>query len=335
MLPRLLPAIFVFFACQVSSGQARLDVVEEKNPPFPGYLYRPKGNKPYPALILLHGSRGGSGGFWYKPSEHVVPRREDTFMPRLARAFAGLGYVTYALCYFDCRHHPGYRTYPPDELIGIDISKTTEAAVSWLRRSPFSAGKKVALLGGSRGAEQALLLAILSEPGSPGAPDAVIALSPPDLVVGGFSKEQAAAVKRGGEFVLNADPVWSYGSQTPKVFSALEIERYKKPLMLTFFDRDPNWGPQVDPRKLVDRLKKAKMSYFSASFKKERDHMETYKKIRDSGASRIVLHFAFDGHVTPPAVESEKTKKKTEAFILQSKAIQWFLNAHLNPSLPH
>ena len=90
------------------------EVIKEKAP-FPGYMYRPKDDAAHPGILILHGSDGGNGDFWHFPGKPPANVGEKAGTPQLARHYASLGYVTYALCYFDCMHHEGYDDYPPKE----------------------------------------------------------------------------------------------------------------------------------------------------------------------------------------------------------------------------
>lgn len=100
-------------------------VIKEKAP-FPGYLYHPNDNAAHPGILLLHGSDGGNGDF--NPNFRNARTGENAGTPSLARDYARRGYVTYALCHFDCKHHDGYDDYPPDDLKDIDIYKITYEA---------------------------------------------------------------------------------------------------------------------------------------------------------------------------------------------------------------
>lgn len=32
-----------------------------------GFIFKPKGDGPFPGIVVLHGSLGGWGDFWYEP----------------------------------------------------------------------------------------------------------------------------------------------------------------------------------------------------------------------------------------------------------------------------
>lgn len=97
-------------------------------------LYLPDAPGAHPGVVVLGGSEGGleaSG--------------------RLASALADEGFVALAVGYF------GMPDLPP-QLVSIPLERF-DAAIDWLRQQPQVGGQPIALLGGSKGAEAALLLA--------------------------------------------------------------------------------------------------------------------------------------------------------------------------------
>jgi dienelactone hydrolase len=108
---------------------------------FPGsYMFVPAGGGTHPGVIFFHGSGGGRN----------TPTSACT-----ARVQAARGYASLAFCYFDC----GDDTIP-EALADVDLKRSYDAMV-WLKRSPWVNGRKVAMMGASRGAEKAALLASL------------------------------------------------------------------------------------------------------------------------------------------------------------------------------
>lgn len=99
-----------------------------------GTLYLPPGDGPHPGVIELHGSGG---------------RRGDG----TAKLLASEGYAALALTYFGEDHDS-----LPNELERVPLSCGDDAA-DWLRDQPEVADGSVGLVGASRGAEFALLLA--------------------------------------------------------------------------------------------------------------------------------------------------------------------------------
>jgi dienelactone hydrolase len=97
------------------------------------YLPGPPGNGPWPGVLLLGGSEGG---------------RPD---PAYAAALAGHGYAVLGLAYFD---EPGL----PSTLTRVPVEYGLEAA-RWLADHVDTGGPQIAVVGTSKGAEYALLLA--------------------------------------------------------------------------------------------------------------------------------------------------------------------------------
>lgn len=154
---------------QLTDRADLLDIQEVALPGLNGAFARPKAHspKPLPAIILLHGSEGGS--------------REGA--RGTAIRFAHLGYAAFALNYF---------AWPPAKLAGIpqalvDIPlEELGAARTWLARQPGVATEKVAVWGVSKGAELALVAA-----SHYGWIDRVIACVPSSVVWSGFGRPPA------------------------------------------------------------------------------------------------------------------------------------------------
>ena len=131
-----------------------------------GRLYEPPGVR-HPAILVLSGSNGGI---------------QATHAPILSSH----GYVTFSLAYFRA---PGL----PKDLVEVPL-EYFRAALDWLRARPSVDPDRIAVLGISRGAELALLLAATY-------PDvrAVVALAPSNVVWEGAvrdpEKKGVAALK--------------------------------------------------------------------------------------------------------------------------------------------
>ena len=119
--------LITFLVCPGIYAAALLsedDSVIEEKAPFPGYLFRPKDNAAHPGIIFLHGSEGGNGD--YNDPFGRIPRTstgKNAATPSFAREYARRGYVTYALCYYDCKCHESNDACPPDNFKEIDIYK--------------------------------------------------------------------------------------------------------------------------------------------------------------------------------------------------------------------
>lgn len=108
--------------------------------PFPGSkLFVAAGGVTKPGILMLHGSEGGASDHLHKDGQ----------------ALAEQGFHVLAFCYFGCEGRP-------DQIAEIPLDETVRA-LRWLKDSAYVAGRKVGIYGGSRGAEQAVLIASLLE----------------------------------------------------------------------------------------------------------------------------------------------------------------------------
>jgi acetyl esterase/lipase len=121
-----------------------------------GDVYRPAGEGPFPAVLLIHGGSWQTGARWN--------------MASLARRFARSGYVAYNV---DYRLAPEHRF--PAQLEDVrDAFRWLHAHAETYSIDP----NRIAVMGYSAGAHLALMLA-LSDPGDGPAPNAVVAGAPP------------------------------------------------------------------------------------------------------------------------------------------------------------
>jgi acetyl esterase/lipase len=228
------------------------NLVDEIQPPFPGYMYKPKNVEKAPVIVLLHGSEGGNGNFWFRPGSNPKTGADAT-TPWLARYYASRGFVTLALCYFDCAHHGENGKNQPNDLVKVDVQEVVKA-YEWAKTT-YSSNGKAALWGISRGAELALLTALELQKKTPSAtPQLTMALSPPDYVVGSFPKSVAQEIIHG----QNSDftealkiPAWISGA-TPYTFKTkINLANYNGPLLISYFTQDTVWHPTVNAKKLL------------------------------------------------------------------------------------
>jgi len=301
----------IFFICSVVLiSQSIADtpqLLDESNilkhrAPFPGYLYSPLDQPVKGAILFLHGSEGGNGDFWNFPGLNPESTGANTVGAKTARLYASRGYVAYALCYFDCeKGHVGYDQYPPNELVQVDIEQTIHRTLSWLKKSQLVNGKKVALRGASRGGELAILYGSLSA-GDPNltTPDAIISLSPIEFTGSGFSLGLAQSTFSGEDYNYTPLPSWSYKSKPILPNLPIEIEKYKGPLFVSYFQKDPVWQAG-EPWKLMDRLIKSgiEASDINHLVFKNTDKPTPPLKI-GSSTPRVFLEFEGSGHVAPP-----------------------------------
>jgi dienelactone hydrolase len=144
----------------------RVKVTEVREQGLVGRIYEPEGPR-RPAVLVLGGSQGG------------IP---VNFAPVLA----GHGYATFALAYFRADGLPV-------DLVDVPVERL-ERGLEWLRARPSVDPGRVAVLGHSRGAEAALLLASLNAKVK-----AAVALAPSHVVWEGAvrdpTKKGLAALK--------------------------------------------------------------------------------------------------------------------------------------------
>ena len=136
-----------------------------------GTLYLPSGKGPHPAIILVSGSGGG-------------------LSERSAAIYAAHGYAALALAYFN------YETLPK-ALINIPLEYFGKA-IKYLQERRDIDGKRLAIMGGSRGGELSLLLGAYFPQFK-----AVIAMVPSGLVWSGI----------GGAPEDGVQPAWTYNGK--------------------------------------------------------------------------------------------------------------------------
>ncbi|TPV97326.1 MAG: hypothetical protein B7733_00035 [Myxococcales bacterium FL481] len=291
--------------------------------PFPGYLYRPNDDqKTHPAVVLLHGSSGGTGRFWHEPHHESSVLGQQSNIPATARMFTEMGFVTLALCYFDCSHIAGYAAYPPDELTRVDIHAIVESAIAWLRSTPFVDDEKVGLWGNSRGGELALLLASLAS--GAGRPDAVIALSPAGVVVGNFTRASANDIIAGKEIHASSDAAWTYGAMIPPQGRPIAIEEYRGPLLSIAFLSDPAWGSLNGVRASAERVLRSGRPVIDAVVTSTEELQHAVSRIQTSNIAANFLHFNYEGHSYPDR------EARPDQHRMERELVAWFLHRHLN-----
>jgi len=145
--------------------------------PFAGVLFLPAGSGPFPAVIVLHGSEGGTG-----------------LTKDVAREYARKGYMAMALCYFGCQNTPSI-------LQEINLEAIMDA-VDYLKGREDVRPGAIALVGYSRGAELALIVGTLD-------PDvrAVVSISGSPMVVPGYPEGGTAWLFQGEPLPFRVIPV--------------------------------------------------------------------------------------------------------------------------------
>lgn len=186
---------------------------------FASTLYTPNQASPgAPAVVVLGGSEGG----------------EATFT---AQALALAGYPALALGYFE---EPGL----PSCLCSIPLEYFAKA-VRWLRDQPVARGRHLALLGASRGAEGALLIASYE----PGLFDAVVASSPSSVVESAFIPGSPGT----GAY----RPAWTFDGQALRTGMQIPVGRIRVPLLLGDGGQDAVWNSVGSVRNVMAELRDA------------------------------------------------------------------------------
>ena len=150
--------------------------------------YYPPPAEPRGSILLIGGSLGG------------IP----TSSVRTAEALQAHGYAVLAASYFGAPNQPGHLEHIPLE--------TFDHAIEWLTSQPDASPDRVALMGTSKGAEAALLIALRSPE-----VDAVIAAAPSSAVWPGINWDSLNG--------LNAGSSWtSEGAELPYVpYASFEL----------------------------------------------------------------------------------------------------------------
>jgi dienelactone hydrolase len=206
-----------------------------------GTLYTPYGKRNVPAVIVLGGSEGGT-------------------MRDRAAMLASHGYAALALGYFGA---PGL----PQELDRIPVETVTRA-VEWLKNQPMVDAKKVALFGGSKGAELALVAASRDRDVR-----AVVALAPSSVVYQSITggRELSSSWSAGGKQLPYAPYVSSEAfSKSHRLIdlyeptlaaapaaAAIEVENINGPVLLIAGQDDALWPSAKMAEQLVARAKSA------------------------------------------------------------------------------
>ena len=194
-------------------------------------LYVPDGATPAPGVVLLHGSEGACAG-WSDCT---------------AALFTQFGFVCAPFGY-----SIGSDPWQSGRIVDVELSETAKT-FDILRAHPAVAGRKVALLGFSRGAEHALLLAsLMAQSGLPGMPDAIVAHAPSDTIVSGFRGHD-------DEDRDEHDPsahAWNWRGSSSELApgTRIEIERYPGPVFLSHGISDRLWSADKT-RRLEQRLR--------------------------------------------------------------------------------
>jgi alpha-beta hydrolase superfamily lysophospholipase len=224
-------------------------------PELPGNLYLPTTTKIKGAVMVLHGSEGGGFG-WHDNQAQFL-------------AMHGFASLAFTWCGSPAAPVDGV----PNDVINIQLDRTI-LAFNRLKERVELNGKRFAIYGGSRGAEQALILAaLLAEDPELLQPDAVAAHAPSDTYVEGFSWNWQSA--GGSEPDDPSARAWFWrGRAVGMVGEPIPIERYTGPVLLSHGLEDDVWS-QERTRRLERRLLKAKRNVEAIYLAGERHRLST------------------------------------------------------------
>lgn len=194
-------------------------------------LFAPDKPEPSPAILLLHGSEGGTSG-WTSLE---------------ARSLASHGFVTFAYPY-----SKGGNPWHAGDIVDVELDNTREA-LEGLRSHDAVQGCKIGLYGVSRGAEHALLLTrLMARDADALGPDAVAVHAPPDTICGGFVSAGYLPVPQIWDPSLRAWQ-WKGSSEALTPTTPIEVERYPGPLYISHGVKDGVWTVECT-RRLERRL---------------------------------------------------------------------------------
>jgi dienelactone hydrolase len=240
----------------LAPGVKRIPVHDGK---LRGILFVPPGKGPHPGIIVLGGSEGG------------VNELNVAFL-------ASKGYAALALAYF------AYEDLPPS-LDNIPL-EYFETAINWLGSRPEVRNHELAVIGGSRGGELALLLGSTFPQIK-----AVVAVAPSGVIWGGITATDADPPQAAWTYHGQPLPFMGFQDLTPdqqkqageilhrSPFSSLPlfqlmlahraavekatipVEKINGPVLLVSGNDDRMWPSTQFADLVVERLKQAKHPY--------------------------------------------------------------------------
>ncbi len=268
-----------------ASGVEQVRVPVEREGLY-GVLFRPVGDGPFPAVIVLGGSGGGMEEWW-------------------AKAMASNGFAALALPYFN---HEGLKPAlleVPVEVVG--------KAIDWLQEQEAVAGDRIAVAGGSKGGELALLAAATYPQIK-----AVVGCVPSGIVWQGvhetevasswslndeplpyaswfFSQEDVEKLMAGESVALRNTYAMDKNDPDTLAAATIPVEKINGPVLLISGTDDQMWPSDVFGDLIMERLE-------ANSHPHERRHL----KIKDgghlvflpvfmTGANREPVQFMFGG----------------------------------------
>ena len=251
-----------------------------------GVLYRPAGEGPFPALILLGGSGGGTEEWW-------------------AKTMASSGFAALALPYFSHEDLPPALLEVPVEVVG--------EAIAWLQGVQGVAADRMGIAGGSKGGELALLAAATYPEIT-----AVVGCVPSGIVWQGvhetevasswsfegealpfarwfFPDEDLEKLMAGKSVALRN--TYAMDKNDPAILAAatIEVERINGPVLLISGTDDQMWPSDVFGDLVMERLE-------NAGHPHERRHLKVagaghlvFLPVFMTAANREPVQFMFGG----------------------------------------
>lgn len=251
-----------------------------------GVLYRPAGDGPFPAVILLGGSGGGMEEWW-------------------AKSMASKGFAALALPYFNYGDLPSALLEVPVEVVG--------EAIAWLQGVQGVAADRIGIAGGSKGGELALLAAATYPEIS-----AVVGCVPSGIVWQGvhetevasswsldneplpyaswfFSDEDLGKLMAGESVALRN--TYAMDKNDPEVLAAatIPVEKINGPVLLISGTDDQMWPSDVFGDLMMERFE-------ANDFPHERRHLKieggghlVFLPVFMTGANREPVQFMFGG----------------------------------------
>ncbi|WAS90962.1 dienelactone hydrolase family protein [Nannocystis punicea] len=124
---------------------------DRQRTPLAGYLYKPAGRGPFPAVIALH----GCGGLFAPRAPGHLSSRHDDWADRLVRQ----GYVVFFPDSFGPRGVESVCKIRPRPVTLDHRVRDIQGAIAWLSRRSFVDPERMALLGWSHGATTVMTFA--------------------------------------------------------------------------------------------------------------------------------------------------------------------------------
>jgi dienelactone hydrolase len=198
-----------------------------------GTFYEPSSGASHPAMIVLGGSEGGIPG----PAG-------------FAGGFASRGYAVLALAYFRAEGLPNLLSNIPLEYFGT--------AIAWLKAQPSVDANRIGVVGGSRGAELALLLGSVYP-----SLRVVVANMPSNVVIGGCCDPGRwfYAWTVGGRPIAAMPPRGRRGDAADAQQAEIQVERINGPVLLLSGKDDGVWPSSESAEKIVARLKRNRFPF--------------------------------------------------------------------------